>query len=296
MNSFIRPRVVKSQAVEVSIPRLVENNAEGFQRLGGHLAVVREVIDSDSGVISFGQSIESVGEQEQRNPQETELSELRTKTQAEAKAQAQDIIAKAQAEAGQIRARAEVEAAELKRQISAEVSAKAQTEGYEKGFTQGKSEGYAEGKAQGEHEAAEKVQQIQVLQECVKNAAQEEFKKVDQDLLHLSVKIAERVVRASLDVDPELLIHQIKALTLFPQEREGWRLHVSAEDFIWLQQSNTETMLNLTYVLDDTLHPGDSFLECSEGIFDSRLDLQLSHLELLLREELKHEGLEQAGR
>lgn len=292
MNSFIRARVVKSQAVEVSIPRLVENNTEGFQHLGGHLAVVRNVIESDSGVINFGSSIEPLEEQKQVNTRENELNEWLT----QAKAEAQSILAQAQAEAVQILAQAEAEAAELKQRISAEVTAKAQAEGYEKGLAQGQSEGYAAGKDQGEHEIAEKVEQVQGLLQCVQNATQDEFKKVDNDLLHLSLKIAEQVVRASLNINPELLLNQIKALTLFPQDREGWRLHVSPEDFVWLQKSDTETQLNLSYVADDTLRPGDSFLECSEGIFDSRLDLQLSHLEQLLREELNHEGLEQAGR
>lgn len=292
MNSFIRTRVVKSQAVEVSIPRLVENNTEGFQHLGGHLAVVRNVIESDSGVISFGSSIEPLEEQKPIDTQEYELTEWI----AQAKAEAQSILAQAQVEAEHLLAQAEVAAAEMKQRISAEVTAKAQAEGYETGFSQGQSEGYAAGKAQGELEIAEKVKQVQGLLKCVQNATRDEFKKVDNDLLHLSLKIAEQVVRASLKINPELLLNQIKALTLFPQDHEGWRLHVSLEDFDWLQKSDTEMQLNLSYVADDTLRPGDSFLECSEGIFDSRLDLQLSHLEQLLREELNHEGLEQAGR
>ncbi|AHF07787.1 FliH/SctL family protein [Desulfitobacterium metallireducens] len=292
MNSFIKSRVVKSQAVEVSIPRLVENNFEGFQLLGGHLAVVRDVMESETGVVSFGSSIEPLGEQKQASIQEADRSELMNQTKAEA----QSLLEKAEAEAEHIRAQAQVEADELKQRISEEVTAKAQAEGYEKGFAQGQAEGYAAGKTQGEHEVAEKVEQAQMLLHRVQNAAQEEFKKVDNDLLHLSLMIAERVARASLNINPELLKNQIKALTLFPQEREGWRLHVSPEDFVWLQKTNTETKLNLTYVADDTLHPGDSFLECSEGIFDSRLDLQLSHLEQLLGEELNHEGLEQTGR
>lgn len=291
MNSFIRTRVVKSQAVEVSIPRLVENNTEGFQHLGGHLAVVRNVIESDSGVISFG-SIEPSEEQNQINTRENELNELII----QARTEAQSILAQAQAEAEHLLARAEAEAGELKQQISTEVTAKAQAEGYEKGFAQGQSEGYTAGKDQGEQEIAEKVEQAQGLLKSVQNATQDEFKKVDNDLLHLSLKIAEQVVRASLHINPELLLNQIRALTLFPQDREGWRLHVSPEDFVWLQKSDTEMQLNLSYVADDTLRPGDSFLECSEGIFDSRLDLQLSHLEQLLREELNHEELEQAGR
>ncbi|HVJ49543.1 FliH/SctL family protein [Desulfitobacterium sp.] len=277
MNSFISSRVVKSQAVAVSIPRLVEHNTEKFQFLGNHLTVVRDVREEDS--------------QENRvTGLQAEASEMLEQAQAE------DILAKARAEAEQIQRQAEVEAAEMKQRLGEEVAAKAQSEGYEKGFIQGQAEGHAEGKAQGEHEVEGKLQQAQALLQCVQNAAQEEFNKVDSELLHLSLKIAEQVIRASLDIEPELILRQIQALTLFPQEREHWRLHVSPENFVWLKESATETQLNLIYVADDNLQPGDSFLECDQGIFDARLDVQLSHLEQLLREELRHEKLGQAGR
>lgn len=292
MNSFIRSRIVKSQTVEVSIPRLVENKSEDFQHLGGHLAVIRNVEESDTGVISFGSSIEELGEQDSEKTRENELFESRKKAEAEA----DEILAKAQAEAEKILSKAKAEAAELKQKISEEVTAKAQNEGHEKGFTQGHAEGYAKGHAEGERETADKLQQTHNLFKLVQNAAREEFTKAEDDLLHLSVKIAERVVRASLKIKPELIFHQIQALSLFPQEREDWRLHVSPEDFAWLRKSDTETQLNLSYVADDTLNSGDSFLECPEGIFDARLEVQLSHLEQLLREELSHEGLEQTSR
>ncbi|MEA4900838.1 FliH/SctL family protein [Desulfitobacterium sp.] len=277
MNSFIKSRVVKSQAVEVLNPRVVEIDAEEFLHLRQRLTVVQEIPSpADS---------------------PDELAELTSNAQAEALAEAQKIIDQAQAQAEQLRSQAETEIAELKQRISeevTEVTAKAQSEGFEKGLTQGKTEGYDEGIAQGEHEIAEKVQQSKTLLQYLQNAVKDEFAKVDHDLLHLSIKIAEQVIRASLEIKPELLLKQIKALTLFPQEREGWRLHIAPEDFGWLQNSDFATQLNLSYIPDDTLHQGECFLECSEGIFDSRLELQLAHLEQLLREELNHEGLEQS--
>lgn len=303
MKLSTRSRVVKSHTVEVSVPRLVECQNEEFQLLGGHLAVVRNVEESDAGVVRLGNWIEPLGsgpEAKLANSSEVnlELNPVRTlEVQAsevltEAKAHAQAILAQAQAEAEQLRANAQTEVTEQMQKLREEVSAQAYTEGFEKGFNQG----LIEGRAQAEHEAERRRKEAKALVELAERAVQEEFSKVDQELLHLVIKIAERVLRASLEISPDLLLHQVRALALFPQEREGTSLHVSPEDFAWLMASDTQDQLQVALVSDDTLHPGDSFIECSEGIFDARLDAQLARLEHLLREELRHAGLEQAGR
>lgn len=303
MKLSTRSRVVKSHTVEVSVPRLVECQNEEFQLLGGHLAVVRNVEESDAGVVRFGNWIEPLGGESEAKLGNTpeislELNPVRTlEVQAselliEAKTHAQEILAQAEAEAEQLRASAQIEATELLQKLREEVTAHAYTEGYEKGFEQG----LIEGRTQAEHETEGKRKEAKALLGLAERAVQEEFSKADQELLHLVIKIAERVLRANLEISPELLLHQVRALTLFPQEREGTSLHVSPEDFTWLMASDTKDQLQVTFVSDDTLHPGDSFIECSEGIFDARLVAQLARLEHLLREELRHAGLEQAGR
>lgn len=290
MKSFIRPRVVKSQTVEVSIPRLVECKNEEFLHLGNHISVVREITEEPPiPLCESDGNIEENAEQSEENTKcgaETQTAQLII----EAETQAQAILAQAQAEAEQIRTSVQNEVAEFRKKIREEAEAKGQAEGYEKGFRQGQAEGWAQAKP----EIEEKLQEATRLLQLVQRAAKEEWSKVDGDLLQLAVKIAERVVRASLAVTPDLLLHQIKALTLFPQSREGWTLHVSPDDFIWLTQMESQDRLQVNFVSDDTLHQGDSFLECSEGIFDARLEVQLTHLEYLLKEELKHGGLESA--
>lgn len=303
MKLSTRSRVVKSHTVEVSVPRLVECQNEEFQLLGGHLAVVRNVDESDAGVVRFGNWVEPLGsgsEAKSGNTSEINLElnpgrNLEVKASElliEAKKHAQEILAQAEVEAEQLRASAQAEATELLQKLREEVTSLAYTEGYEKGFDQG----LIEGRTQAEHEAEGKRKEAKALVDLAERAVQEEFSKVDQELLHLVIKIAERVLRANLKISPELLLHQVRALTLFPQEREGTSLHVSPEDFTWLMASDTKDQIQVTLVSDDTLHPGDSFIECSEGIFDARLDAQLARLEHLLREELRHAGLEQAGR
>lgn len=289
MKSFIRQRVVKSQTVEVSIPRLVECKNEEFEHLTNHITVVYQAIEKNAAGES-NQNIEENTIQGVENVADPLISEAELKAQAIIE-QAQTTLAQAQAEAEQIRANVQIEVAELKKKVSEEATAQAQVEGYEKGLSQGLSEGMAKI----EPEVERKLQETNAILHLAQQAAKEEWSKADADLVHLALKIAERVLRSSLAITPELLLNQIKALTLFPQSREGWLLHVSPDDFTWLTQAEIQAQLQVNCVADDTLYPGDCFLECSEGIFDASLEVQLDHLEYLLKEELKHGELESAS-
>lgn len=282
MKSFIRQRVVKSQTVEVLIPRLVECKNEEFERLSNRLTVVHEVTEENAAG-ELNQDVKETALQEIENEADSLITEAELK--------AQTILAQAQADAEHIRANAQIEADELKKKVSEEAAAQAQAEGYEKGFSQGQAEGMAKVRP----EAERKLQETNAILQLAQHAAKEEWSKAETDLVHLALKIAERVVRSSLAITPELLLNQIKALTLFPQSREGWLLHVSPDDFTWLSQADIQAQLQVNCVSNDTLHPGDCFLECSEGIFDARLEVQLDHLEYLLKEELKHGELESAS-
>jgi len=192
---------------------------------------------------------------------------------AEAELRAQEIRTEAQSDLEQLRQEA-IQSAQ------AEVYPVAQAEGYQAGFEAGYNAGEAEGK-----DFSQKANQLFQL---AQRAVQEEYAKVDEELLHLAIKIAERLVRSTLTVEPQRLVGIIQALSLLPQEREGWRLHVAPDDARWLEGNQPPC----PWVIDESLSPGDCFLECQEGIFDARLEAQLDKLEHTLREELEHGGVE----
>jgi flagellar assembly protein FliH len=245
-------RVVKSYDVEVSAPRMVECN-EGFQQLGALLTVV------------------SAGDERKKlvNPLESRAKEKAATIIAEAEKYVQTILAEGRADFDRLRQEV-VEAAQ------SEVYPAAQAEGYQAGLKAGEAEG---------KRLTEETNQLFHL---AQRAVQEEYAKVNEDLLHLAIKIAERLVRASLAVEPQRLVAVIQALTLLPQERLGWRLHVASADSHLLEGDQSPC----PWVIDESLNPGDCFLECQEGIFDAKLEAQLDKLEHTLREELEHGSLE----
>lgn len=255
MKLSINGRVVKSYDVAVSTPRMVECN-EGFQQLGAFLTML------------------SVGEEQpakMANPSEAEAKEKAAMILAQAENCAQTILEEGRADFDRLRQ-------EVVETARAEVYPKAQAEGYQAGRQAGEAEG------------KRAFQDAEQLFQLAQRVVQEEYAKVDKDLLHLAIKIAERLVRSSLAIEPLRLVAIIQALTLLPQERLGWRLHVAPDDARWLEKN--QPPCPCPWVIDESLSPGDCFLECQEGVFDAQLEAQLDKLEHTLREELQHGSVE----
>lgn len=300
MRLYTRARVVKSNAVEVSIPCLVECQTEEFQFLGNRLSVVRDRNDN----FTQGEDFFRLEGEEKWEPQAATASEegkeLANAQLLKAQEEAQEILAKAekiraeaemtlkqaQEEAVKIREKARAEAEVYSQKLREEVSQQA----YQEGHALGLSQGLQEGRAQGQKEAERIKAETQNILRLVQRAAHEEWSKVDGILLQLALKVAEKVLRVHIHEHPEQLLQRIRALSLLPEEREGWKLHVATADYQWLSQCSVED-LNIPLLEDQTLTSGDCFLECTEGIFDGRVEAQLERCEQLLREELRHDRL-----
>lgn len=292
MKLFTRGRVVKSYDVEVTNPRMVECT-EGFQQLETYLTVLTLNETGTPSPVSGEEVNEPIfpsfdGAIGSESSDVISLDQVRAKqTMKEAQEKADALIAQAEVEAQAIRAQAESEVEQLRQAVAegvrAEVFPLAQAEGYQAGFQAG------------EAEVKRRTHEANQLFHLAQRAVQEEYAKVDETLLQLALKIAERLVRGTLAVQPERLLTMIQALMLLPQERSGWRLHVAPEDAQWLEQLPEGQQPACEWVYDETLNPGDCFLECEEGIFDARLEAQLEKLEHTLREELEHGGVESTG-
>ncbi len=264
MKLSINGRVVKSYDVAVSTPRMVECS-EGFQQLGEILAVLSVGEVNQDLVNTAGLEPPDVW----IDPIETEAKEKAALIITEAKTCAQTMLEEARADSERLRQ-------EVVQSAQAELYPVAQEAGYQAGFQAGEAEG------------KRLVEEANQLFQLAQRAVQEEYSKVEEDLLHLAIKIAERIVRSSLALEPQRLVAMIQALTLLPQERIGWRLHVAPDDARWLEGNQP----SCPWVIDESLNPGDCFLECQEGIFDARLEAQLNKLEHILREELEHGSVE----
>ena len=96
------------------------------------------------------------------------------------------------------------------------------------------------------------------------------------------------MLNSSLQHKPEILLNILRNLVQMPLEKDTVILHLSDKDFQWYTELPEQDKLPYTVVADETLKCGDVLLECSEGMFDARINTQLERLERYLIEELKH--------
>lgn len=289
MKSFTSARVVKSCAVEVAAPRVLDCQANAFQRLTAHLTVVKVDPDTNGPGAEPDYSGQYGVPGDESQPENEFLK---------AKARAEEIVALARAEADEIRRQAELEAEQLRAKARAEEeSCRRQLEAAIRAevLPQARQEGYEEGVRTGREEAAALRDEAHTLFKLAQTALAQEYAKTEEDLLHLAVQIAERLVRAVLKVEPGQLLAIVRTLSLIPQERQGWRLHLSAQDASWLATLGPDA-LPCPWIEDESLDRGDCWLECQEGIFDARIIPQLERLEEILREELKRGTVAEVGR
>lgn len=277
--------VFKSNRVQVLTPRLLQTSLDGLEGFGISLPVT----GTDS-----------------RQPDDFEISskylreaELTASQKiAEAEVKAREIVRKAEAMAAEIIRQSEREAeviiqtakmkeTQLREELAEAVRAEVEQLAY--------VEGYQTGKDKAEMENREIREQAKSIFSLAQRALSEEYAKVDNALLTLAMRIAKRLTRVSLELNPQKLLDIARSLLLLPQEREGWRLHISPHDADWITALPADEQLPCPWVEDENLSQGDCFLECQEGIFDAKVDSQLEKMEQILREELKHEGLESAG-
>lgn len=262
MSLFTKERVVKSYEVAVANPRLVERTTDGFASLSTGLTFLSSCSQDNQHQAKINLTPEEVQEFQETREHAREIL-------AEAELQAQEILRQAREEWDRT-------SEELTARLREAITAEAEAEGYQAGLV----------KASQEAEIIRR--EAHALLNLAQRALHQEYSETNESLLHLSIKIAERITRAAIEADPKRLLNILNELVLMPQERGEWRLHLSPSDLAWVSALPEMQQLACPLIGDETLRPGDSFLECEEGIFDARLTEQLDKLEQSLREELAH--------
>ena len=257
MKLSTRTSIIKNTVVEIISPRLLESpQLENEYLKKGYIGKVTEL-------------------------PEFHVAEER---EVQARIEADNIIAEARKKAEEILQSAlqenEIIRNDLKEDVRNEILPLAQAEGYAKGLAE----------AQGE---ADRIrEQSKAYLELAQTALVDEFHKVDRELIGLCLKICEKVLHTALHVNPEKLLNVIRKLTLMPQEKEGIRIHLSSRDWEWYKVLPVEDKPPYPVIIDESLRAGDTFIECSEGEFDARIDSQLEKMGDYLVEEFQYARLD----
>ncbi len=155
-------------------------------------------------------------------------------------------------------------------------------------------EAYAEGLAAGRQQAEEHFRPaVQGLADTLHSLARlkENIREETlQDLVHLAVSVAARVIHREVAVDPDALGGLIQAAFSKLQAREisRVRLHPALEALVRKLLEQSGALKNLVVVADPNLKPAEVFFETSQGVLDASVETQLREIERGLIDKLEH--------
>ncbi|HHV65643.1 MAG TPA: flagellar assembly protein FliH [Peptococcaceae bacterium] len=264
MKLSTRRAVLKNTAIEIASPRL--------------LAWAYPKKDQNQPQSCPASSLFAVPEQ---------VIEAETKL-AEAQEEAAKILAEARRKAEALLEAAQKEREELRKKLEAEVR--------EEIIPQARAEGLQKGLQEAEAQADKIKKQAKQYLELAEKVYQKELAKVDRELVNLCLQISAKIIHTSLKFDPTIVLNILRNLTLLPKEKEGLKIHLSLSDYEWYQRLPAEDRLPYQVIVDEALKPGDSYLECAEGVFEAGIQAQLDLLGEKLLEELKNGELEGSSR
>ncbi len=152
-----------------------------------------------------------------------------------------------------------------------------ETAGREEGY----AAGFAEGQAQAARENAELQARIRGVLTQLTNAFADFDEEAERELVHLSVVIAQQLVRRELHTDPGELVPVVReAIGLLPAASRDIRVHVHPDDAPHVQDTlrggDTEPAIRL--VEDPLIARGGCKVETDASRIDATLETRLAAL------------------
>ena len=175
---------------------------------------------------------------------------------------------------------------------STRVKSDAEREGVRK-LEQVRREGFNEGLAAGRTQAEEQIRPaIDGIARTIGELARMRGvvrQEASEDLVHLAVSIAARVIHRSVAVDHDALAGLVSAAFAKLQSREihRVRLHPGMENLVQKCLDQCDSPRKLMLVPDPALKPGELFFETSQGALDASVDTQLREIERGLIDKLE---------
>lgn len=207
------------------------------------------------------------------------------------------IVTKAEKQAEQIIARAKQQAKEISEQINIEKEnweqEKAQliAAAKDEGFTVG----HAEGKQQGYDEVSGAIQEAQGVIDTAKIHYNDKVFAAERTILKLGLKVAEKVVNQSLNIDERLLSTIVEGVLKEVREDREVQIHIHPNYYDLLVAQKDELLnifpgeTSLYLYPDEDLPETGCIIESESGRIDASVDSQLAEIKQKLFELLESE-------
>ena len=203
------------------------------------------------------------------------LKKMMEQMRKDAVEQAQITVNNAKVQAQQIIEQAK----EVERQIETLKNAE-----LEQARQQGFKSGFAEGAEIAGKEIYAKVANLQTLANASFDMKKEIILSAEQEILQLSIAVAERILKQQLELKPEMVNKIIKAAVLELNDKEEVKIIVNPAlkdqlyEFSDELKSLIKGMKTVKIVEDKTINPDSAIVESLESRIDARLEAQIAEV------------------
>lgn len=217
------------------------------------------------------------------------LEEQVRKVREEVRREAEHALEQARMEARQILEQARIESEKLKAQ-------QAQL-GYQEGYAKGQDEGYKAGWTEGLAKAREEVRQewsdqLQKLVDTIKEAAaarDQALERAEEDVLKLSLAVAEKIIRGRVSYDPAVTVNVVRAALERVNGTSRVKVRIHPSLLLAMEESKDELLAvkgidEIEFIEDSRVKPGGCLIETDFGRIDGRLEGRLEAVAQALME------------
>ncbi len=166
-------------------------------------------------------------------------------------------------------------------------------DGYNAGMEAGRKKGYTEGYNSGKSKISEilleqnkeKLNEIAEMIKTIESEKQKIITRYEDELIKLSLEIAEKIIRHEVDTKDDIISGIIKNAIKDYRNEEWIKLSLSEKDYEVIVQGDKELIDEIKKISKDVkievldeLQKGSAIIETADGIVEASIDTQLKNL------------------
>ena len=203
---------------------------------------------------------------------------------------ASEVLNKARDQAANIVQMAETE---TKRKLEEAETQKQQV--FEEARQQGAALGHQEGYQQGQHDIYGMVVNLEAIADATFDLKKEIILSAEQEILQLSILVAERILKKQLEIKPEMVNEIIKAAINELKDKEEIKIIINPalKEQLYNVSEELKTAIKglktIKIVEDKTIHPDSAIVESPESRIDARIETQVAKITEELMQSFQEE-------
>ena len=156
----------------------------------------------------------------------------------------------------------------------------AKQESYDQGFAAGVNKG----KTLQKEEAGRAITAVNDLMNQLTGLRQGIVEKAEQQILHLAIAIAEKVIHQEVRQDGTVVASVLREAVKSVADRDGMKVHLNPQDFHYIMEIKDEILKemdgvkNIVFEEDPGIKPGGVMVETLFGEVDARLEQQFQEI------------------